>query len=111
MVKIRISYKGYTRTFYTRKDWNNGNKLYLYHYRYPRMTGNWYNDPNYGHLSWQDYEREYAEECSGEPRELPDTVYAMRGLVENNNDAILELAKNGVKKLDLEKFLNNEMEY
>ena len=108
MVKISISYKGATRTFYTRKDWKQGKKLYLYYYKARRCTGNWYTDSNYETYSWQDYEREYArQQRDGLTEQLSDKVKEMKRLVEENNDAILQLAQQGIEKLDLEEFLSN----
>ena len=106
MVKIRVTYKGATRTFYTRKDWKQGRKLYLYYHKARRCTGNWYTDPNYQTWSWQDYEREYSrQQRDGVTEPLSDKVREMKRLVEKNNDEILKLANQGIKKLDLEEFL------
>lgn len=102
-MKIKISYKNTTRTFFTRKNWKNGKKLYLYYYRQPRLTGNWYTDPNYQTWSWQDYEREYERQCRGENTEiLSDTVIKMKELVSKHNDEILKMMEKGITYLKLE---------
>lgn len=102
MVKIYVTLNNHTRTFYTRKDWKQGKKLYLYRKKYPKLTGNWYTDPNYGHWSWQDYEREYAEQCNGETSKLEDYEIKMKRIVDKYNDYILELALNGIAKINLD---------
>ena len=106
MTKIRIKYKGNTRTFYTRKDWKQGRKLYLYYYKEPRCTGNWYTDPNYQGYSWQDYEREYSrQQREGTTEVISKNVIEMKELVEKHNDEILSLAEKGLKFLNLEEFI------
>ena len=109
MVKITIKYNGKTRTFYTRKDWKEGKKLYLYHYRSRRLTGYWYTDPAGEYMSWQDYEREYETQCRGENKEiLSQTVIKMKNIVNEYNDEILELANNNIKILDLNQWLSDK---
>lgn len=109
MVKIRIGYKGEWRTFYTRCDWKSGKKLYLHRHRSKRLTGYWYTDPAGEYMSWQDYEREYAEQQrNGLTEELTDDLIAMQSLVEKYNDEILTIAKSGVKHLSLDEFLEQK---
>ena len=109
MVKITIKYNGETRTFYTRKDWKQGKKLYLYHYRSRRLTGYWYTDPAGEYMSWQDYEREYEAQCRGENKKvLSQTVIKMENIVNKFNDEILELANNNIKVLDLNQWLSDK---
>ena len=108
MVKIKIKFGNNTRTFYTRKDWKKGKKLYIYRPRASRCTGNWYTDPNYQHWSWQDYEREYArQQREGLTDPLTSNEIKMKEIVEKYNDEILTLANQGIKRLNLEKFLEN----
>ncbi len=108
MVKINISYKGKTRTFYTRKDWKEGKKLYLYYYRSRRLSGYWYTDPAGEYMSWQDYEKEYEAQCRGNNTEvLSSTVRNMKSIVNQYNDEILELANNGIKHINLEEWLHD----
>ena len=101
-MKVKIHYKGYTRTFYTRRDWKNGKKLYYKApYSGPRMTGNWYNDPHYGYMSWQDYEREYALQQRGISVNEPAEVTQMRYLVDEYNDYLIELMQMGLTEYNL----------
>ena len=100
MVKIKVSDNKTTRTFYTRKDWKNGQKLYMYYHKFPKLTGDWYTDPHYGYKSFQDYYREYSEQCANGGREpdTPDEIKLKR-LVAQHNDHLIDMANAGVTKV------------
>ena len=94
-MKITIEYKGYRRTYHTR---SNSVHLCRYEPRSRRLTGYWYTDPAGEFMSWQDYEREYAEQESGVDT-TPDEVKTMDRIVRQNEDYIFDMIKAGVKKI------------
>ena len=99
MVKIKVTHNGCTRTFYTRRDWKEGKKLYVYTPRSgPKLTGNWYTDPNYGHWSAQDYYKEYDDQCRGGGPTITSGQLELERIVRKNNDHLVRLANDGVKK-------------
>ena len=69
------------------------------------MNGNWYNDPGFDYMAWDDYYREYDRQQRGERIELPEEVVEMIRLVEKNNDIILEKILNGESEINLEELI------
>lgn len=100
-MKVKVIYKGYKRTFFTRKDWKEGKKLYRYHNRERKMSGNWYNDPGYDYMAWDDYYREYDRQQKGKSLETPKEVLEMDNIVEKYNDYIIELMNIGLIEINL----------
>lgn len=110
MVKVKVKYVNkegikYIRTFYTRRDWHNGSVLYMYYYRTRRMTGNWFNDPGYDYMAWDDYYEEYDRQQRGEREPDDPTEVKMKELVAKHNNVILDMIDDGAKMVSL-----NELE-
>lgn len=101
-MKVTAQYKGHKKTFFTRKDWKDGKKLYMYHYRERKMSGNWYNDPGYDYMAWDDYYREFDRQQRGEKIPLDDWEIEMKNIVEKYNDYILELMQIGLVEINLD---------